>query len=249
VSAVTHSPIYIGCAGWSIHKDYVTAFPAGGSHLQRYAARLPAVEINSSFYRSHRPATYARWAASVPAAFRFAVKMPREITHHRRLNDVTELLDRFLDEAGALGDKMGPLLAQLPPRFAFAAAKAETFFEALRKRFVGQVVCEPRHATWFSPAAGELLATFQVARAGADPAINPTAAEPGAWTGITYYRLHGSPEMYNSPYPPEFLGTLAGRLVQNSRSAPVWCIFDNTALGYAMANTLDLLQRVERTQS
>ena len=71
----------IGCAGWSIHKDAAAAFPVEGSHLERYARVFPAVEINSSFYRPHKPETYARWADSVPDGFRFAVKVPRAITH------------------------------------------------------------------------------------------------------------------------------------------------------------------------
>src|SRR5688572_17535989 len=82
----SHSRYYIGCAGWSLPKKFADAFPAEGSHLVRYAARLPAVEINSSFYRPHRPTTYEKWAASVPTGFRFSVKVPKWITHERRLN-------------------------------------------------------------------------------------------------------------------------------------------------------------------
>src|SRR5262245_60578113 len=108
-------PVYVGVAGWSIPKPHAAAFPKTGSHLERYARRFNAVEINSSFYRPHRPATYARWAASVPPDFQFAVKVPREITHRRRLVDVADLLDQFLDECSELGEKLGPLLVQLPP--------------------------------------------------------------------------------------------------------------------------------------
>src|SRR5579875_3870002 len=86
----------IGCAGWSLPKEHSDRFPADGTHLVRYAARFPAVEINSSFYRPHRPATYARWAASVPADFRFSVKVPKAATHERRLVDVNDVLDGFL---------------------------------------------------------------------------------------------------------------------------------------------------------
>ena len=105
----------IGTAGWAIPAHHARAFPGDGSHLQRYAGQLPAAEINSSFHRWHRPKTYARWAACVPGGFRFAVKLPREITHTRRLVGAEEPLRRFLDEAGSLGEKLGPLLIQLPP--------------------------------------------------------------------------------------------------------------------------------------
>ena len=108
--------IHVGCAGWSIPRQYAEHFPEWGTHLERYAQRFPAVEINSSFYRPHRPATYARWAASVPASFQFAVKVPREISHMRRLRDVADPLERFLSEVEALGTALGPVLVQLPPR-------------------------------------------------------------------------------------------------------------------------------------
>ncbi|SRR5581483_207180 len=84
----------IGVAGWSLPRAVLDEFPREGSHLARYAARLNCAEINSSFYRPHQPATYARWAASVPANFRFAVKLPRAITHDARLRGVGTDLDR-----------------------------------------------------------------------------------------------------------------------------------------------------------
>src|SRR4051812_9584355 len=92
-----------GCAGWTIPRDAAAAFPADGSHLARYAAVFNAVEINSSFYRAHRAATYARWADSVPGDFRFSVKLPRAITHDAGLRGVHALLDQFAAEAGQLG--------------------------------------------------------------------------------------------------------------------------------------------------
>ena len=79
------SGIQVGCAGWSVPRATWPEFPDAGTHLQRYAARFNAVEINSSFYRPHQTATYARWAASVPDPFRFSVKLPKTITHQQRL--------------------------------------------------------------------------------------------------------------------------------------------------------------------
>jgi uncharacterized protein YecE (DUF72 family) len=236
--SLTASQIWIGCAGWSIPREHAERFPAEGTHLERYAQRLPAVEINTSFYRPHQPATYARWAASVPDEFKFAVKIPREITHTRRLRDAAEPLDRFLAEAAALGPKLGPLLVQLPPSLRFDEAAATGFFAGLRARFGGQVVCEPRHPTWFGDPAERVLVSAQVARVAADPAPVPEAARPGGWPGLVYYRLHGSPAMYESDYPTAYLKSLAQEL--RAAEAPAWCIFDNTALGAATANALDL---------
>jgi uncharacterized protein YecE (DUF72 family) len=212
------STVHVGCAGWSVAKEPARQFPAAGSHLERYAARFPAVEVNSSFYRPHRPATYAKWAAAVPPGFRFSVKMPREITHRRRLVGTADLLDRFLAEAGALGAKLGPLLVQLPPGLPFAAGIADRFFAVLRRRFTGEVVCEPRHPSWFTPAADQVLKNTRVARVAADPAVVPAAAEPGGWNGLAYYRLHGSPEMYYSAYSAGYLDALARRLRKSGMS-------------------------------
>jgi uncharacterized protein YecE (DUF72 family) len=240
MKATRSSTVFIGCAGWSIPKEYAERFAVNGSHLERYASRFAAVEVNSSFYRPHRTTTYARWAASVPAEFRFAVKIPRQVTHGLRLINTEALLDRFLAEAAGLGDRLGPLLVQAPPSLAFSASVVRKFFTALRKRFAGNVVCEPRHVSWFEPVVDRLLAGLRVARVAADPAVVPAAAVPGGWEGLLYYRLHGSPQMYYSSYSAEYLNGLLGSGVVG---APTWYIFDNTALGAATANGLDLLER------
>lgn len=235
------APVRVGCAGWSLPKEHAGRFPPEGTHLERYAARLPAVEINSSFYRPHRPATYARWAASVRDDFAFGVKMPREATHQLRLEGADAVLDRFLAEATQLGGKLGPLLVQLPPSLPYSAAVARRFFTALRDRFDGDVALEPRHKSWFEARAERPLAKYRVARVATDPAVVPAAAIPGGWGGLVYYRLHGSPQTYYSPYPDVYLAVLSEKLVTAARSYRVWCIFDNTALGHATANALDVM--------
>ena len=235
----------IGTAGWSIPPDQSSWFPAPGSHLERYARRLPATEINSSFHRSHKPQTYARWSSSVPANFRFAVKLPREITHTRRLVSIVEPLDRFLEEVGNLQGKLGPLLVQLPPSLAFSEAVATPFFAALRARFQGSVVCEPRHPTWFGAMAEAVLIEAHVARVAADPAPAAEAVMPGGWTGLTYRRLHGSPIMYSSRYGDMDLDRLASALRGSAaEGTPCWCIFDNTARGEAARNARELCCRM-----
>ena len=238
-------PIHVGTAGWSLPREAQPAFPAEGTHLERYAARLPAVEINSSFYRPHRPSTYARWAASVPPDFRFAVKVPKAITHAARLVGAEPLLDAFLAEATALGDRLGCLLVQLPPSLAFDEAVAERFYLALRERFDGPVAIEPRHATWFERDAEALALEARVARVAADPPRDPRDGVPGGWAGLVYYRLHGAPRIYYSDYDAAYLAALAERLAAHARDGTaVWCIFDNTALGAATANALDVVGRL-----
>jgi uncharacterized protein YecE (DUF72 family) len=232
--------VRIGCTGWAIPADSADAFPGTGSHLARYAGRLAAVEISSSFYRHHRPDTYARWAATVPTGFLFAVKLPRAVTHDARLGpDGLPALDRFLAEVAYLGDRLGPLLVQLPPSLSFDAARATAFFASLAARTPAVIACEPRHPSWFTGAGDALLAGLHVARVAADPAIAPTAGRPGGWDGLAYYRLHGSPDIYRSPYPAAALADLATTL-RHAPPAPVWCFFDNTATGAAPRDALAL---------
>ena len=238
--------IRIGTAGWSIPKAHAADCPGAGSQLARYARILSAVEINSSFYRPHRPTTYERWAASVPHGFRFAVKVPREITHSRKLVASAPSLDQFLSEVRRLGDALGPLLVQLPPSLVFVASTAETFFGLLRDRFDGYVVCEPRHPTWFTDDVEALLARHQIARVAADPAPVARAAWPGGWTGLVYRRLHGSPHMYYSGYSADDLARIAATMRDPAASGgESWCIFDNTALGEAMHDALALSRSLQ----
>jgi uncharacterized protein YecE (DUF72 family) len=232
---------YVGTAGWGIPGAARAHFPLGATGLERYAAVLNAVEINSSFYRPHKPATYARWAASVPDGFRFAVKMPRTITHHKRLASCEAEIARFAGEVAALGDRLGPLLVQLPPSLVYDERVAGAFFAMLADAFAGDVVCEPRHASWFTAQAGMFLAERRVARVAADPAGSIEAARPGGWSGIVYYRLHGSPRIYWSNYEPDALARLVDGIVQaRTAGAQCWVIFDNTAGGAATPNALDL---------
>jgi uncharacterized protein YecE (DUF72 family) len=215
-------------------------FDAGESHLARYATRFNAVEINSSFYRRHRAATYARWAASVPDAFRFSVKLPKAITHTARLGGADAPLDEFLGDVAALGAKLGCVLVQLPPSLQFDAAVADRFLAALRGRYGGMVALEPRHVTWFTRDADALLAAYHVARVAADPPHAPDGGEPGGWTGAAYYRMHGSPRVYYTEYDHVQLARLAANVRECAEVGPVWCIFDNTADGAAVPNALEL---------
>jgi len=237
--------VYIGCAGWNLRKEFAEEFSPQGTHLARYAGRFNAVEINSSFYRPHRTATYARWAACTPSNFRFAVKLPKQITHVCRLAGVNPPLEQFLGEIAGLGEKLGTILVQLPPSLAFDATVAAEFFAALRARTLAPVVCEPRHPSWFDPPAETLMVERRIARVAADPSVVPTAAVCGGWPGTCYFRWHGSPRTYYSSYDDSALAELASRLLtaaENGRDA--WCIFDNTALGAATQNALSLQRMV-----
>jgi uncharacterized protein YecE (DUF72 family) len=242
---LSKAPTYLGCAGWTLSAKVGSNFPADGSHLERYAQVFSAVEINSSFYRPHQAKTYARWAASVPGAFRFSVKMPRAISHELKLRDADAAVRTFLGQVTALDDKLGCLLLQLPPSLAFNEPEAQDFFSMLRGLTSVPVACEPRHASWFTPDAANLMRAAGIACVHADPLPRP-GVEPAGDPHTLYIRLHGSPRIYYSSYDDAFIDAIVGRISEARGSVrQVWCIFDNTAHGEAIPNALALKQRLK----
>ena len=237
--------MYVGCATWAVGaaNDHLLPQVPGGN-LARYAARLSAAEVNSSFHREHRPATWGRWARSVGPSFRFSVKLPKSITHERRLAEVEALLDGFAAGVELLGEKLAVVPVQLPPSLAFDADVFDAFRQRLAERVPVAAALEPRHPSWFDEGVDSFLAERHVARVAADPAVVPSAAEPGGWSGLRYFRLHGSPVTYRSPYDPVFLRSLAARLDPGD-----WCIFDNTTSGAALPNAVELLARLADTSA
>ena len=237
----------VGTAGWTVPKQHLPLFSALAesanlTHLQRYANRLRCVEINSSFHRPHRRATWERWAAVTPNEFRFAVKAPMAVTHAAKLVNTDSALLEFFDAVAALGKKLGPVLIQLPPKLPFNESVAQAFFVTLRELHQGGVVLEPRHPSWFSASVDRLLRSFQIARVAADPPKgSELAAQPGGWPGLCYWRLHGAPRTYYSEYDNQWLRGLAERLQLLegcSGNKETWVIFDNTVLGHATANAV-----------
>ena len=234
----------IGTAGWTVPPGH----GGEGTHLQRYSRCFNVVELNSSFYRPHQRKTYARWADSVPPEFRFSVKLPKLMTHERRLRRCRlEAMD-FLDQVSGLKEKLEVLLVQLPPSLEFERRCAAAFFRLFSGLGGAQIVCEPRHLSWFAPRADDMLEELRVARAAADPAIVAAAASAGGHREFAYYRLHGSPKMYYSSYPPHFLAAVADCMAARSRAGrSTWCIFDNTAARAAWSNASDLQNQLVPT--
>ena len=226
----------IGTAGWAIPKQHSSAFPADGGGLRRYAAVFNAVEINSTFYRVHRASTFERWADNVPDDFRFSVKVPKLISHEKRLVGAGREFESFVSSLSVLGSKLGPLVLQLPPKLAYDEATTTAFLDAARGTGAIELVIEPRHETWFRPDAQALLEAYGIARVGADPERAPGALQPGGSRHVTYLRLHGSPRVYFSAYDDTFIAGICETLT--ATDGPAWCIFDNTASGAASVSRI-----------
>jgi len=236
--------VRIGTAGWSIPRAAAFRCEWAGTHLERYSRLLRCAEINSSFHRPHAAATYAKWRDSTPQDFRFAVKMPRTITHERKLQDVRDPFVTFLAQTDGLAEKRGPILMQLPPSLSCDTSVATRFLDVVRQVYKGPMVCEPRHATWFSPAVASLLVRYGVSRVAADPPPVPEATLPAGWPHVAYFRLHGSPRTYWSRYDENDIATLAMTVRSLAAAVEVWCVFDNTASGDAIENALELQEQL-----
>lgn len=234
--------IRIGTAGWQLPKSLVSEFPATGTHLQRYSVRFGTVEVNSTFYRLPRPTTAMRWAASVPPRFRFALKMPKAITHDAKLRHAAKPLAAFLELRNAFGPQAGPVLMQLPPKLEFSAA-AEDFLHQLHEHDQPHVVVEPRHPSWFTTEVDDLLRRLGIARVAADPPRAETDGRPGGSKRMVYFRWHGRPRIYWSSYGTEDLAVLSAQIkALPSITQEAYVIFDNTAQGFATGNALELMR-------
>jgi uncharacterized protein YecE (DUF72 family) len=233
----------VGTAGWAIPAPTRDSFGDGASNLARYATRFDCVEINSSFHRRHRAATWARWGDSVPDDFRFSAKLPKTITHVQRLADCEELLAEFIDDVAGLAEKLAIILVQLPPSLAFDPSLAPRFLAALQRSTKAQIACEPRHASWFDEAPERFMAEQNIARVAADPAPVAAAAVPGGFADFAYWRLHGSPHIYRSSYGEERIEAYAAAVRERPAA---WSIFDNTASSAATGNALSLKEALKR---
>jgi len=200
--------VYVGTSGWSLARSVAPGSSPNLTGLERYAEYFNCVEINSTFYRLPRPATLERWRDSTPPEFRFAAKLPRTITHEAGLVQVGREVAEFCKLVMRLEPKLGPLLVQLPPSLAFDAKSAPRFLRRLVTEGATHVILEPRHSSWFTGDVDALLREHGVERAAVDPALCPSAVEPGGARAIAYFRWHGSPRMYFSSYSPEAITAL-----------------------------------------
>ena len=236
--------IWVGLSGWSYVNWRGIFYPPElprRQYLEFYAQQFLTTEINSSFYHPVRLQTYQHWTQLVPQDFVFTVKANRWFTHTRRLLDVEEPWQHFAQAVRTLGAQLGPVLLQFPQSFQRDDHRVADFLQMAHTTTADlRLVCEFRHASWFTEAMYQLLHRYGVALCSADS--SPYPRSDVLTTDFAYYRLHGRTELFTSSYSTVELAHMA-RQLQRHRNAGVtsYVYFNNTRQGHAINNARTLL--------
>jgi uncharacterized protein YecE (DUF72 family) len=231
------SELLIGTSGWNYGpwKDGLYAGVRRQDWLAHYASRFNTVEVNASFYRAVRPATYGAWRAATPEHFRFAIKGHRIVTHTNRLADASEPVLRQRESASALGDRLGAVLWQLPRSIPKDSERLRAFLAVLHLWPETRHVMEFRHPSWFDSETADLLAAHEVGNALSDSDRWPLW--DAVTSGLVYVRLHGRPHCYLSSYSSDIVADWAARIREwQAQDRTVQVYFDNTMQGAAVDN-------------
>jgi uncharacterized protein YecE (DUF72 family) len=242
------SNLYIGTSGWSYSNWKDMFYPREvktANWLPYYATKFRCAEVNSSFYRIPLFKSCEKWCEMTPEDFRFCIKMYRGITQFRRLRNCEEMLDEYMYRISPLKPKLGPILIQLPPSLRFEADVADNFFRMLMAKYSDySFALEGRHATWFSDESLTLLANYNIAHVIGDSYhyVNHEAIT----ADTAYIRFHGRERLFYSNYEDDILQEyavkVAGWLQEEMK---VWIFFNNTAVGHAILNALQLQKMIE----
>jgi len=224
------SELFVGTSGWTYPNWKNRFYPKGlaqSGWFAFYAARFRAVEINNSFYQFPKPETVEAWRRAAPEGFVFAVKANRYVTHMKKLKEPEDACRRFLEIVRGFGEKLGPVLFQLPPRWRYDDVRLRDFLDALPEGF--RYVFEFRDERWINDRCLELLAGKGAALCVADLAGTRTPMKPATATAdFAYFRLHGPDEAYQGLYGREGLEPFADAIrAERAAGRDVYCFFDN----------------------
>ncbi|SMF13063.1 Uncharacterized conserved protein YecE, DUF72 family [Tistlia consotensis] len=239
--------LHIGTSGWSYPEWRGRFYPEGtraADFLARYVERFDTVEVDNTFYRLPAPEAVAQWRNTAPPGFRFALKAHRYITHNKKLKDPEATLGSFLPLVAPLGDRLGPILFQLPPRWRRDDGRLAAFLAALPCRH--RYAIEFRDESWLAAPVRALLERHGVACCQSDIAGRPREM---LTADFTYLRLHGPDPAapYRGRYDGRRLAGWARRIARwRRRGLEVFCYFDNTAEADAPGDARRLLAMAQR---
>jgi uncharacterized protein YecE (DUF72 family) len=238
--------VRIGCSGWIYRHWRGLFYPESLPQrlwFDHYAETFATVEINASFYRRPTPENFDAWRDRAPPGFRYAVKVPRFITHMKKLMDCAEPVAEFLARARRLGETLGPVLYQLPPRWALNRERLDDFLALLPPDLTH--VFEFREKSWMTEEVLALLDARGVSFCAHDM---PGSATPRWAAGpIAYVRFHGGEGKYWGRYSDEGLLAWTDWLVGEARGGrDVWCYFNNDIGGHAVHDALTLRSMVSQ---
>lgn len=240
----TVSQIHVGCSGWAYKHWRGLLYPQGLPQkrwLERYTEDFDTVEINASFYRLPLASTFEAWRERAPRGFRYAVKVNRFITHMKKLLDCKAEVDRFIALARRLGDKLGPLLYQLPPSLHKDVERLDTFLSQLPKDL--EQVVEFRNKDWYDKEILSLLERHGIGFVVHD--LKGLVSPAWASGRTAYVRFHGSGGRYRGRYSDEVLLQWANWcLDQALQGRSVWCYFNNDIDGHAIEDARTLKSMV-----
>lgn len=234
--------LFIGTSGWHYRHwrgpFYPEKLPAS-EMLPFYAERFATVELNTTFYRLPPPKAPSDWRRRTPGGFCFAAKGSRFITHMKKLREPEPALERYFDRIRDLGNKLGPIVFQLPPQWPLNLERLAAFLGALPRR--RRYAFEFRNPSWNVQPVYDLLEAHNAAYCIFDLAGFQSPLEVTA--DFTYIRLHGPGGKYQGSYDDRSLRGWANRL-RRWRLRAAYVYFDNDQAGYAPANALRLRQIV-----
>lgn len=232
--------VHVGTSGWHYEDWKGPFYPVGllkKNFLAYYAEHFHSVEINNSFYQLPKTETLKAWRKIVPAGFLFSVKASRYITHMKKLRETQKALSSFLNRMQTLGDKLGPILFQLPPKWRFNPDRFYDFLEALPSD--QRYAFEFRDPSWQDPRAYEAMRMLGAAVCiyELDGYISPKELT----ADFVYVRLHGPGGPYQGEYSASTLAGWVGAFsTWTGEGREVFCYFDNDEKGYAPQNALKL---------
>jgi uncharacterized protein YecE (DUF72 family) len=238
------SEVWIGTSGWH-YKHWVGRFypprtPAS-KMLPYYVDRFNTVELNNSFYHLPKEPALHYWKDSTPEGFCFAVKGSRFLTHMKKLKDPEVGLARFMSAVAVLGDRLGPILFQLPPNWELNLERLKLFLQALPRYH--RYAFEFRDPSWEVKSVYELLERHNAAFCVFDLAGYQSPLKITA--DFAYIRLHGPGGKYQGSYSDHALGGWARQLSEwQRRLRSIYCYFDNDDSAYAAFNALRLKELI-----